>query len=238
MLAYALQLLAAAQEEMRQRKALKKDEGADIAVFLLGQGWGLLRLQVEKGDFEPRSYVQRRLEELRSRLPGVPANCRFQVIAPGYEVRNSPKLATSFGAAALRSDHVRQAPELESKTGRDTIFGLNVEFYDQSRLNAGERLRSFTDKPAIKTFVSKHDAWDRFVGPLLGAPGISDHVRQLFGATESDRRTLVENRLTDRIDKRMGEQLSQSEILQTSPLLLLIEEVWAEQLKRLESQVP
>lgn len=237
-LAYVLQLLASAQEEMRKRDALGKDEGADIAVFLLGQGWGLLRLQVEKGDFEPKNYVKRRLEELRSRLPGVPDNCRFQVIAPGYEVRNSPKLATSFGAVELRSDHVRQALELESKTGRDTIFGLDVEFYDRSRLNAGELLNSFMEKPAIRSAVSKHNAWDHFVGPLLGAPGISDHVRQLFGATEADRRTLVENRLTDLIDKHMAEQLSKSEILQTSPLLLLIQDVWAEQLKRVDPQVP
>jgi hypothetical protein len=223
---------------MRRQGALQPNEGAVIAVFLLGQGWGLLRLQVEKGDFEPKNYVQRRLEELRSRLPGAPDNCRFQVITPGYEVRNSPKLATSFGAVELRSDHVRQALELENQIGRETIFGLNVEFYDQSRLTESERLRSFIDKPAVKSAVARHDAWDRFVGPLLGAPGISDHVRQLFGATDADRRTLVENRLTDLIDKHMAEQLSKSEILQTSPLLLLIQKVWAEQLKRVDSQVP
>ncbi len=237
LLAYVLQLLSAAQEEMRKQGALKRDEGADIAVFLLGQGWGLLRLQVEKGDFEPQNYVKRRLEELRSRLPRAPDNCRFQVIAPGYEVRNSPKLATSFGAVELRADHVRQALELENKIGRETIFGLDVEFYDRSRLNAGELLSSFKDKPAVKSAPARHDAWDRFVGPLLGAPGISDHVRQLFGATEADRRTLVENRLSDLIDKHMAEQLGKSEILQTSPLLLLIQGVWAEQLKRVDPQV-
>ena len=237
-LAYILKLLAAAQDEMRRRGVFAEDNGAEIAIFLLGQGWGLLRLQVEKGDFEPKSYVQRRLQELQSRLPGAPSQCRFQVIAPGYEVRSSPKLATSFGAVELRGDHVRPAAELENKTGRDTIFGLGVEFYDKSRLNAGDLLRTFIDKPAIKTAVSKHDAWDQFVGPLLAAPGISDHVRQLFGMTEAERRTLVENRLTDLIDKHMAEQLAKSEILQTSPLLLLIERVWAEQLKRVDVQVP
>lgn len=238
-LAYVLQLLGAAQEEMRKQGALRPDEGAEIAVFLLGQGWGLLRLQVEKGDFEPKSYVQRRLEELRTRLSGGrPDPSRFQVIIPGYEVRSSPKLATSYGAVELRNDHVRQASDLENRTGRETIFGIDVEFYDHSHLKPGELLSSSIDKPAVKSAVARHDAWDRFVGPLLAAPGISDHVRQLFGATEAERRTLVENRLTDLIDKRMSEQLGKSEILQTSPLLLLVQEVWSEQLKRVDSQVP
>jgi hypothetical protein len=238
-LAYVLQLLAVAQEEMRKQGALGENEGAEIAVFLLGQGWGLLRLQVGKGDFEPRSYVERRLEELRTKLHA-PANSKLQVIAPGYEVRNNPKLATSFGAAKLRDDQVRSAQDLQGKTGRDTIFGIDVEFYDGCCLNARNLLRSFTDegRSAILNPVKKHDAWDRFVGPLLGAPGISDHVRLLFGPTDAERRTFVENRLTGLIEEHMGKQLAKTEILQTSPLLLLIEEVWAEQLKRVAAQVP
>jgi hypothetical protein len=235
-LAYVLKLMSVAQQKMRRDGVLAEDEEANIAVFLLGQGWGLLRLQVEKGDYDPRVYVQRRLEELRSRLPFASSiKGRFQIIVPDYQVSASPKLATSVGAVDLRPDHVRPAETLEDKTaGRDTVFGLNVEFYDRkSRLSADDPLS--VDRPEIPSAVSKHDAWDQFVAPLLNAPGISNHVRQLFGPNDADRQTYVENRLTDLIDKEMGVPLGKGEMLRTSPLLLLIERVWTEQLKHVNS---
>jgi hypothetical protein len=230
-LAYVLKLMSVAQEKMLRDGVLAENEEADIAVFLLGQGWGLLRLQVEKGEYDPRIYVQRRLEELRSRLPfAASLKGRFQIIVPDYQVNASPKLATSVGAIELRPDHVKSADELEGKTGRDTIFGLSVEFYDRkNKLNADDPLSA--DRREIPSAVLKHDAWEQFVAPLLQAPGISEHVRQLFGPSDADRRVFVENRLTDLIDKKMGEPLGKGEMLSISPLLLLVEGLWVEKLK-------
>jgi hypothetical protein len=231
-LAYVLKLIAVAEQEMRRNGALVEGQGAQADVFLLGQGWGLLRLQSGRGEHEPIAYVQKRLEELRAALPFAPQQGDFEVYGPGYEVRNALKLATSFGAALLPS--VRSASELEGKLGRRTIFGVDVDFSDGAVIAADDFLEDENKRLAIKGAVKKNSAWDQFVRPLLAAPGMTDHVRQLFGASDTERRKYVEGRVSYLISTHIREQLAKSLAPRLSPLILLLEHVWTEQLRRLD----
>jgi hypothetical protein len=233
-LAYVLKLISVAEQEMHRNGALRDGEGARADVFLLGQGWGLLRLQVGRGEHDPQAYVRSRLEELRSALPFSPPKCQFDVYLPGYQVRHALKLATSFGAALLPGVSIKPAAELENKTGRQTVFGVDVSFTDGGKLESDDFLDSAKEKNVITGAQISNGAWDQFAGPLLKAPGIADHVRQLFGPTEADRRKFVESRVNYEIQTHVAPQLTKNVPPRTSPLLLLLEHVWAEQLKRLE----
>ncbi|HEX3530737.1 MAG TPA: hypothetical protein VH988_27040 [Thermoanaerobaculia bacterium] len=233
-LAYVLKLMAAAEQEMRRNGSLPEGQGAQADVFLLGQGWGLLRLQSGRSEHDPLAYVQKRLEELRASLPFAPPKGEFDVYGPGYEVRNALKLATSFGAALLPS--VRSAAELEGKMGRQTIFGVDVSFSDGAAIAADELLDDESKRPTIKGAVKKNGAWDQFVSPLLAAPGMTDHVRQLFGSSELERRKYVESRLSYLVSTHIREQLAKSVAPRLSPLILLLEHIWVEQLKRLDGK--
>lgn len=231
LLAYAVRLIDATEAEMRGTGALPAGERADVTIFLIGQGWGLLRLQVEDGDAEPNTYVSRRLSELAAVLPGRKEEFRASVMSPGFLVNGSPKLATSFGAAQLREGLLRKPTELAGASGKRTILGLNVEFYDQQTLSASGRLH---DQQLIQGTVRRHDGWEAFVQPLLSSPQVTEHVRNLFGPSEAERKHFVDTRLNDLIAKHMEDQLNAQEKLQKTPLQLLIEQVWAERLKHLE----
>jgi hypothetical protein len=233
-LAYVLKLISVAEQEMHRNGALREGEGARADIFLLGQGWGLLRLQVGRGEHDPQAYVRNRLEELRSALPFFPQKCQFEVYLPGYQVRHALKLATSFGAALLPGVSIRPAAELENKTGRQTIFGVDVEFTDGGQLKADEFLDTSKEKRAITGAQVSNGAWTQFANPLLNAPGMTDHVRQLFGATEEERRKFVESRVNYEVQTLVAPQLTKNVPPRTSPLLLFLEHVWAEQLKRVE----
>ncbi len=232
-LAYVLKLMGVAEKEMRRNGALAEGQGAQADVFLLGQGWGLLRLQSGRGEHDPLAYVHNRLGELRAALPFAPPQGEFEVYGPGYEVRNALKLATSFGAALLPSVH--SAAELEGKMGRRTVFGVDVAFSDGAGIVADDFLDDERGRPVIKGAVKKNGAWSQFVEPLLAAPGMTDHVRQLFGASDAERRKYVEGRLSYLVSTHIREQLAKSVAPRLSPLILLLEHVWAEQLKRLDS---
>lgn len=231
-LAYAIRLIDEAEAEMHRIGALKAGKRAEVAVFVVGQGWGLLRLQTEKGEHDPRSYVDRRLRELGNALPGRKDEFRCEVIQPDFRAQGSAKLATSFGAAQLGASQVRKIDELGRTTGKDTLLGMNVRFYDQQELKAESRLR---EQRLINSTVEQLDAWESFAKPLLRAPGVTEHVRTRFGPNESEQRRLIENRLKDLIAKHMKEALDRGEELRSTPLQLLIEHVWAERLTRLEN---
>ncbi|MEO6191675.1 MAG: hypothetical protein ABIS20_01580 [Thermoanaerobaculia bacterium] len=226
-LGYVLKLIAAAEQEMRKNGGLHEGQKAPVDIFLLGQGWGLLRLQVGRGDHTPQAYVKNRLEELRSALPFAPPDSQFSVYPTGVHERHAPKQATSRGASRL--SNLKSAQELDGKTGRKTIFGFDVELTDGGRLAADEFIGGGRSK--VQGTIKQSGAWDQFVGPLLNAPGATEHVRQLFGATDIDRKQFVESRATSLIREQIVPRLVGELQIETSPLVLLLEQIWAKQLQ-------
>jgi hypothetical protein len=226
LLAYVLKLITAAEQQLERSDAIAAGNGSQIDVFLIGQGWDLLHLQVSQGEYEPRLYVQRRLKELQATLPFVEPHCTFEIHVPP-----DPKPVTSFGVAMLPA--VRSASELNGNTGIRTILGLDITFHDGSALGANEFLGARQNHPLIAGAVTKNGAWDQFVGPLLRAPGITDHVRQLFGKSDMERQKYVESRISYLVSIHIREALAKGLMPRISPLNLLLEHVWVEELPRL-----
>jgi hypothetical protein len=228
-LAYTVILLSEAEKHWRKDQP-ESSAPPEVSVFLLGQGWGLLYLQGGKGSHKPEVYVKRRLEELRRQLPGHlgtynPAN----VFKPGRAVK-SPKLATAYGAIKLSSRNIQIAHEAMESVGRDTVFGLNVEFADGNKLTADSRLE-VRGRPMIHEVVKSHDAWEAFIGPLLAEQETSEHVRSLFGSDDRRRIHYVKTVLNSKLQSRLGAQLREAGPLRASALGILLEEIWARQLR-------
>lgn len=226
-LAYIVQLLHYACEQLKSRGITPK-----IDVFLLGQGWGLLRLQSGKSISNPSDYVDKRLKDLWRILPGFGERPDLQAILPTEEVDYEPKLATSYGAVRVGEHQLKRFSEIEDATGRDTAFGLNVTFFDGKQLAQDELLAA--SRAPIKTDVESHDAWDRFVAPILNHSSTLEYVGGLFGETPEARKRWVENTMNGIISHHLGSQLAKGTSLKNSGIGLLLEKLWAQRLKRLQ----